>query len=338
MITNRRSFLYTTAAAATIFSPLVAKSQQKNEILLSRQPGILYLPSHIMEKRQLLEKHTARLGVRGVTTKWFTVNNSAAQIDQLLSDSIDIINTGTGPFMLLWDRTRGGVKGIVSTSAGPMHLITRDPRIQTLRDFGPGDKIALPTVKISTQAILLQIASGELFGQDQWGQLDPLTVQMGHPDAMIALTNPGHEIKSHFSSPPFQYYAIKTVPNARVIARSPEIIGEPLSQSQFITTTKFADANPVIIQAFRAAAEEAKKIIEAETNSAVEIYKEIANDKTPVNEILDILKEPGMMEWDIYPKGTIRFATHLNKIGTMKTLPKSFKDYYLTIAHDLPGT
>ena len=51
---------------------LPALAQQKTEISLSRQPGIFYMPSHIMEKQKLIEKHAAALGVPGVTTKWIT--------------------------------------------------------------------------------------------------------------------------------------------------------------------------------------------------------------------------------------------------------------------------
>ena len=44
-------------------------AQQKSEIALSRQPGIFYMPSHIMEKQKLIEKHAAGLGLAGITTK-----------------------------------------------------------------------------------------------------------------------------------------------------------------------------------------------------------------------------------------------------------------------------
>jgi NitT/TauT family transport system substrate-binding protein len=40
-----------------------AQAQQKSEIALSRQPGIFYMPSHIIEKQKLIEKHAAALGV-----------------------------------------------------------------------------------------------------------------------------------------------------------------------------------------------------------------------------------------------------------------------------------
>jgi len=93
--------------AATAMSALPAKAQQKSEISLSRQPGIFYMPSHIMEKQKLIEKHAALLGVPGVTTKWITFSGGGAQTDALLAGGVDILNTGTGNLLLLWDRTRG---------------------------------------------------------------------------------------------------------------------------------------------------------------------------------------------------------------------------------------
>ena len=171
------------AAIAMVLPGSQAAAQQKAEISLSRQPGIFYMPSHIMEKHKLIEKHAASLGVPGVITKWINLSGGGAQTDALLAGSVDILNTGTGNLLLLWDRTRGGVKGIVATSAQPMTLISRDPHIKSIKDFGPNDKIAVPTVKVSTQAIVLQIAAGETFGADQWSKLDPNTVQLGQTDA-----------------------------------------------------------------------------------------------------------------------------------------------------------
>ena len=95
------------------------------------------MPSHIIEKQKLIEKHAAALGVPGVTTKWVTFSGGGAQTDALLAGGVDILNTGTGNLLLLWDRTRGGVKGIVATSAQPMTLISRDPNIKSLKDIGP---------------------------------------------------------------------------------------------------------------------------------------------------------------------------------------------------------
>ncbi|MBA7466584.1 hypothetical protein ES707_01771 [subsurface metagenome] len=325
------------AAMGLVQGP-AAQAQQKSEIAISRQPGIFYMPSHIIEKQKLIEKHAAALGVPGVTVKWLTFSSGGAQTDALLAGGVDILNTGTGNLLLLWDRTRGGVKGIVATSAQPMTLISRDPNIKSLKDIGPNDKIAVPTVKVSTQAIVLQIAAGELFGADQWSKLDPNTVQLGHPDAYAAMSNPQHEVRNHFAIPPFTFLEIKNVPGAHVVLNSPDVMGGPLSQAQFFTTTKFADANPKIVQAVRLATKEAHDLIRSDTKQAVEIYKEITGDKTSVEDLLAWLKQPGMMEWNLEPQGTMKFGDHLFKTGTLKTKPKAWTDYYLPLAHDLKGS
>ncbi len=87
-----------------------------------------------------------------------------------------------------------------------------------------------------------------------------------------------------------------------MVATSADIIGSPLSQGQFMTMTTFAEANPKIIQALRNAAEEAKTFIEKNPAEAVEIYREVTGDKTSTAELLEVLKQPGMMEWNIYPQ------------------------------------
>nr|WP_245422369.1 ABC transporter substrate-binding protein [Alsobacter soli] len=314
-----------------------AFAQQKTEISISRQPGILYMPLHVIEKHKLIEKHAQALGISGAAVKWISFSNGGAQQDALISGNVDLVNTGTGQLLLLNDRTRGGVKGIVASSACPLTFVSRDPRIKSLKDIGPGDKIAVPTVKVSTQAILLQMAAAQMFGPDQYAKFDANTVQLGHPDAFVALKNPTHEVKSHFAAPPYDYYELKDVPGAHAVATSAEIIGGPLSQGQFFTSTKFAEANPKWIEAVRKAAEEAKSMIEADMKASVEAYKEINNDKTPTETLVDLMKQPGMAEFNLYPQGTMKFAAHLHKVGSLKAMPASWKDYYLPIAYDMPG-
>jgi NitT/TauT family transport system substrate-binding protein len=325
------------ALAASLVCSLPAGAQQKSEISITRQPGILYLPSHVMEKQQLIEKEAAKLGVPNLKVTWASLSGGGAQTDALLSGNVDIVNTGVGNLLLLWDRTKGGVKGIVANSALPLTLVTRNPNLRTLNDYGPNDRIAVPTLKVSTQAILLQMASEKAFGPDQTTKLDANAVQLGHPDAAIMMANPQGEVTSHFAAPPFQYFELKNVRGAHVVLSSPDIIGGPLTQSQFFTTTKFADANPKVIAAIKAATFAAIDFIRKDTPAAVEIYREITKDKMSADDILEMLKQPGMMEWTAAPQGTMKFAAHLYKVGTLKTMPKAWTDYYLPITADLPG-
>jgi NitT/TauT family transport system substrate-binding protein len=315
-----------------------ARAQQKMDIALSRQPGIFYMPSHIIEKQKLIEKHAAALGLPGINVRWLTFATGGAQTDAFLLRKVDILNTGAGNLLQLWDATRGGVKGIVATSAQPMTLISRDPNIHSIKDFGPTDKIAVPTLKVSTQAIVLQIAAAETFGADQWSKLDANTVQLGHLDAYGALSNSQRDVRSHFSIPPFSYLELKNVPGAHVVLSSPDVMGGPLSQVQFFTSTRFAMENPIIIQAVRDATKEAQDLIRGDPRTAVEIYKDVTGDKTTTEDLLAMLKQPGMMEWNLEPQGTMKLAAQLFKTGTLQTQPKAWTDYYLPIAHDLKGS
>lgn len=335
---RRRHALGLLAGLPVAYVARNAFAQAAKKVVVARQPGILYLPTHVIEKQKLIEKHTAKLGLAGMTAEWVNLAGGGAQTDALLSGNVDFVNTGTGNLLLLWDRTKGGVKGVVASSAGPLHLISREARIKSLKDIGPEDKIAVPTVKVSTQAILLQMAAAQMFGPDQWAKFDPHTVQLSHPDAVMAMSNSAHEVRNHFAAPPFQFIELKSVPGAHVVIDSASIIGGPLSQGQFFTTTKFADANPKVIQAMRDASKEAQDYIRADTKGAVDIYKEITGDKASAADLLDWLGQPGMMEFNLQPQGTMKFAAHMHKVGILKTLPASWKDYYLPVAHDLPGS
>lgn len=312
-----------------------AHAQQKTEISITRQPGILYLASHVMETQKLIEKHAAEDGLKGVTVNWRTFSGGGAQTDALLSGNVDVVNTGTGNLLLLWDRTRGKVKGIITSSAQPVILVSRDPRIKSLKDIGPTDKIAVPTVGVSTQAILLQMAAAQMFGEADTKHFDPNTVQLGHPDAMAALANKNHEVASHFSAPPFQY--IEIAAGNRVVANSKDIIGGPLTQATFFTTTAFAESNPLLVKALREATVEAIDLIKKNPREALSEYKQISGDKTDLDALVKILEQPDMMEFRTAPQGTMKFAAHLHRLGTLKTMPAAWTDYYLPESADLKG-
>ena len=323
-------------AVGVLLSSLV-QAQEKAEIKITRQPSIIYMPTYIMEANNLIEARAAALGVPNLKVDWVSFNGGGNATDALLSNSVDVVNTGVGNMLLLWDRTRGGVKGIVATSAEPLTLITRNPAIKTLRDYTPRDKIALPTVRISTQAILLQIACEEAFGPGQGAKLDTNTVQLGHPDATGAMLDPNGEITSHFSAPPFVFEELRRVPGARVVTDSQRIMGTPLTVAVMFTTTRFANANPKLVQAVKEASADALAYLQAHTAEAVAIYRRASKDPTSQDDLLAMLKQPGMMDFSTKPQGTMRFAEHMHKTGLLKTRPKAWTDYFLPVAQDLDG-
>ena len=59
-----------------------------------------------------------------------------------------------------------------------------NPNVKTIADLTDKDRIAVPTVKISGQAMILQMAAAKRWGFEQYERLDACTVSMAHPDAM----------------------------------------------------------------------------------------------------------------------------------------------------------
>src|SRR5690606_10525760 len=142
--------------------------------------------AQVMEKHKLIEKHAAEMGISDLTVNWINFSGAGAGTDAFLAGQVDILSVGASNLLVLWERSKGAVRGLVSLSALPLTLISRDPDIQTIADLTSDDKIAVPTIKVSTQAILLQMEAAKVFGPENAEKLDDLTVQLGHPDAVIA--------------------------------------------------------------------------------------------------------------------------------------------------------
>lgn len=313
-----------------------AEAQTAKEVRIARIQGINFLPNYVMEAHRLVEKEAAKLGLPDVKVLWRTVSSGGTATDAMLAGSMDIVNVGPGNLLLLWDRTRGGVKGIVSNSALPATLISRDPSIKSVQDLKPADRIALPTVGVSTQALLLQIEASKIFGSGQWKKFDGNTVQLGHPDGYIALMNDGHEIKNHFTSPPFITRELKNVPGAHVVLKSSDVMGTALSTAILFTTTKFADANPKIIEAVRLASQDAIDLIRLNPEQSAQDYRRLSGDNMAQDELVAILKDPDM-KYDVKPEGTMKLAEHLVRTGVLKTKPAAWTDYFLPSSADLGG-
>ena len=96
---------------------------------------------------------------------------------------------------------------------------------------------ALPAVKISVQALTLQMAAEKQLGADKFGILDRQTVSMPHPEAMQALLSGRTEITSHFASMPFLWIEEKD-PKVRTILSSYDVVGGPHTGSRRVSSRR----------------------------------------------------------------------------------------------------
>ena len=283
------------------------------EIRITKQPSIIYLPLVVMEQNKLVEKHARAAGLGEVKMTWVTLTSGGAATDALLSGSVDLVTSGVSNLLLLWDRTNGQVMGVTSVGGLPMLLVTRDPDVKTLKDFTPKDKIAVPTIKVSSQAIVLKMAMEKLYGEASRDKLDPMTVQLGHPDAMTAVVGGASEVNSHFSAPPYQATELKA-PGVHLVLDSSTVFGGPASNAVVFGTRKFCDANPKTIAAFLAFFPVAVGALRGLTSPPPAALELLASYAAPWSATLFKLRLPAAVP---YLMPALRLAANAAVIGTI---------------------
>lgn len=324
------------AIAALAMGSAAARAEM-SEINVAQQYGISYLPLMIMEDQKLIEKHAKAAGV-DVKVGWAKFAGGNVMNDALLSNSLQFASGGVGPLVTLWSRTRGNldVRAVAAINSMPLYLNTRNPAVKTIKDFTEKDKIALPAVKVSIQAVTLQMAAEQAFGEGQHGKLDALTVTMSHPDAQAALLSGAGEVTSHFSSPPFQYQQLAK-PGIRTVLNSYQVLGGPATFNLVWTTAKFRNENPKLYEAFVKALGESIAIINANKAAAADAYLRLSKDKSTPAEILAMLNDPQII-YTTTPQNVMKYVNFMLKTGAIKTKPDSWKDLFFPNAQALPGS
>jgi NitT/TauT family transport system substrate-binding protein len=326
------------AVFATVSSISASADAEATTLNVAKQYGLGYLQLMLMEDGKLIEKHAAQAGLGDVAVNWATFRSSDVMNDAVISGTVDFVCLGPPGLATIWAKTRGNidVRGASGLNAMPLFLNTRNPAINSIRDFTDKDRIALPAIKVAVQAIILQMAAAKEWGDAEFAKLDPLTVSMAHPDGMIALLSGKGEIDAHFTSPPFQYKEL-AAPGIHRVLDSFTVLGGPMSFNVIATTEKFRRANPKLYDAFLAALAEATARINADMPAAAEIYRRMTKDQTPADELVGMMKQPGVA-FTLIPEGIAKIAAFMAKAGTIKTAAPSWKDMFFPNVHDQPGS
>ncbi len=328
------------AAAALALLPLLAGTlparAEVSEVRIVLQNGSNYLPTLIMREHKLVEKHLKAKGLEATKVTWARLAGPAAIVDSFLAGAVDFAAQGIPSTAVLWDRTRNGirVKAVSALVASNIWLMTRKPELKSLRDITDKDRIAVPSVKTSSQALFLWSAAEKEFGAGQWGKLDHVTVSMPHPEAMAAVMSPRGEITIHAATSP--YADIERKAGLHAVTDLYTVHGGPVSGLNFVTTEKFREANPVTYEAVVGAFQEALAWLNADKRRAARFYLEATKDKMPLAELEEILLSPDYI-FDQVPRGIDTAMAMMHKSGILKSPPKSWKDMYFPETHKLPG-
>src|SRR5262249_47013588 len=332
---TRAGFIVAAMATAMTTSAMA----QAAEIRLARQYSMGYLQFNVMEHQQLIEKHARALGIPDVKVSWHTFNGPAAVNEALLSGSIDIASGGTPGLLTLWSRTKGTpqeVRGISALSSQPFLMNTRNPAVKTVKELTDTDRIALPAVKVSVQAITLQMAAAKAFGAANYGKLDALTVSMSPPPATIALLSGGGEINTVFSVPPFQNQQLEK-PGITTVLNSYDVMDGPHTFTVAWTSARFRDRNPALYKALFAAMQEATDIVNKDRRAAAALWIADSQSRLALDFVAGVVSGP-QVRWTMVPENTMTYARFMTTTGTLKAAPASWRDYFFPEIHDAGGS
>lgn len=312
---------------------------EQSELRLAKQFSMGYLQFNVLEHRKLIEARAKEAGLGDVKVTWVTFNGPDAMNTALLSNDVDVVAGGVPGLVTLWAKTKGTpqeVRGISALSSQPFLLNTRNSVVKTIQDFTDADRIAVPTVKVSVQAVTLEMAAAQAFGKENYDKLDRLIVSLPPPDATLGLISGGGSFDSAFSVPPFQEQQLQN-PAIHTVLNSFDVLGGSTTFTVAWTSKKFHDANPKLYRVLLDALGEANKIVNADKPAAAALWKEDLKSKLEPDFIAGIVSGP-QVKWTLTPEHTMRYALFMHDVGTIKAAPADWRDLFFSEIHDLGGS
>ena len=310
---------------------------ETDTVRILRPVDLATLPLLIAEHDKLIEKQAEKRGLKPPTIRWSTPGKTGP-LDALAGGQADLVATEIVPFLIAAETTANKpqqVRGLAALAQRPYVLVTRNSAIKTIRDFKETDRIAVPALKTSGPALLLQMAAAQEWGPENYAKLDPMMVARSDEAATEAVESGRGDLASHFSRSPYSDDELAD-PKIKRIMDSFDIAG-PHSASLLATNARFHDANPGLCAAIFAALGDADQLIKANPGQAAEIYVGMQKDHDiSLEDLSDMIGDPDLA-YTTAPAGVMRLAEFMQRIGRLKRLPQSWKDLFFPEAHDLAG-
>jgi NitT/TauT family transport system substrate-binding protein len=323
------------AAFLLLASPVRA---EVNTVRIAMPYGLVYLPTYVVVDRRLIQKHAAAAGLGDIAVTLRNMASGPVTSDMILANDADIGMGGWGPAFIMWDKTSGvnKVRGIMPLSSSAIVMLSIDPRIKSLRDLQDGDRIGISAIKVTDQAVTLQMAAAKEWGWDQRFRLDPLTISVSNPDGMAALLSGQTEVKNHYTIVPFSVLEEESGKVHRVMT-SDDYVTPGSSGTVMYASARFHDPNPKLYAAVAAAFEEAITFIGQDPKTAAAIYVNHEPQKRDLSWIEHIITDPKQITYSSTPRGITEHADFMFKLGTLKHQPLSWKELFWENVWDHDG-
>jgi NitT/TauT family transport system substrate-binding protein len=350
----RRQRLIVAAAllVATVLSAATAgaaAAEASSSLRVLRPVDLSALPLLVMEHEHLIERTAEAMGLGEIAVIWQAPGQApgkaapgkAGPLAALLAGRADLAMVDLAPFLSAADAGSGGgaaaeLRAVAAIVQRPYVLLARNKAIHTIRDFSAGDRIAVPALKVSGPALMLEMAAAQEWGPEHYDKLDRLLVARSDAAAAAALLSGKGEIDAHFSRSPYVDAELNN-PAIHRVMDSFDIAG-PHSDAVLAATLPFRAANPELCKAVLAALQAADDYIAKSPGAAAEIYADMAKDQDiPLEELSDMLGDPDLA-YQAAPTGVLRIAAFMHRIGRLKRSLRAWQELFLPEARDLPGS
>jgi NitT/TauT family transport system substrate-binding protein len=322
---RRRWFycLITLFALCAVARPACADEQVKIGIGF----GLAFLPTYICEDLKLIEKYgkEQHLTTRASYERFL---GAAAVQDAITSRTIDMGPFGTAPLLTAWEKgkeikdARRQIFAVSGMTTMPLALLSDQPRVRSIADLRPSDRIAVPTLT-APQMYLLEIQSEKVLGQ--YDRLRDQVVVLSHADAIAALFSGDGPATAYFASPPFTQIALKDSKIHRILSTE-DVIGGKVSFLIVGATKSYIEAHPKIPEIVDKAMDEAARLIHSDPRRAAQIYLEHepskALDAADIEAVLREYKDA----FGSPVEGIQAFANFMGRHGELKAPPQSWKE------------
>ncbi len=339
----RRRTLLTAGLTAAIGAAAMAGTRrlraETETVRLLRPVDLSTLPLLVMEHEQLIERTAEAMGLGRVTLSWHAPEKTAP-IDALSAGQTDFAAAELIPFLVAATADPAGgaaaIRALGAVARRPYVLVARNPAIGTIRDFGAGDRIAVPALKLSGPAVMLDMAATQEWGIENYQKFAKITIAMPDESAAASLIAGKGEVTAHFSRTPYVDRELADPAISRVMD-SFDIAGMH-SSTVLAATTRFRDGGPELCKAVLSALQQAAEFIEKSPGAAAEIVAGMApGDDVPPEDLADMIGDPDLV-YSAAPAGVMRIADFMHRTGRLRRRPADWRELFLPESRDLAGS
>lgn len=306
--------LFTSACGSTTGAN---SSSSPSSFTIVYQPGLGSVTLVILKLQKTLDKQFPHTSIQ-----WRIVNSGASVREAVIANQAQLGSLGLPPFLVGWDRGFNW-KVLSSTDRADGWMVANNPRIKSLRDLTPSDKIGV-VAPDSQQAILIRKAAQQQLGNAH--ALDRNLISISSADGEQALRS--GQIAAHFAGSPFQEREVAG--GAHIVLHSNDVFG-PVGAGLLALPENFYNQYPVFIKTVYQDILAATAFAKANHGQAAQyLAQDQGGGGGSVAQFKTLLDSPNFV-FETTPTGLVNYATFMQSIGLTSKVPGSVRDLELPV-------